>query len=50
MFAILRRLKAKLVERITMVRRSRLLDWFAANAPKTGTSSVELVREDRETR
>jgi hypothetical protein len=39
---------AELLNRAAMVRRRHLLDWFAENAPQTGTSSVKLIREDRD--
>jgi hypothetical protein len=39
---------AELLNRAAMARRRQLLDWFADNAPRSGTSSVQLIREDRD--
>lgn len=39
---------AELLNRAAMARRRQLLDWFAENAPRSGTSSVKLIREDRD--
>jgi hypothetical protein len=41
---------AELLNRAATARRRQLLDWFAENAPRSGTSSVELIREDRDAR
>jgi len=41
---------AELLNRAAMARRRQLLDWFAENAPRSGTSSVRLIREDRDAR
>lgn len=41
---------AELLNRAAMARRRQLLDWFAENAPRQGTSSVKLIREDRDAR
>jgi hypothetical protein len=40
----------ELLNRAAMARRRQLLDWFAESAPRSGTSSVELIREDRDAR
>jgi hypothetical protein len=39
---------AELLNSAAMARRRQLLDWFAENAPHSGTSSVKLIREDRD--
>jgi hypothetical protein len=39
---------AELLNRAAMARRRELLDWFAQNAPQSGTSSVSLIRQDRD--
>jgi len=44
------RAMAELLNRAAMARRRQLLDWFAENAPRSGTSSVTLIREDRDAR
>ena len=41
---------AELLNRAAMARRRQLLDWFAENAPRSGTSSVKFIREDRDAR
>src|SRR5215210_812231 len=41
---------AELLNSAAMARRRQLLDWFAENAPHSGTSSVSLIREDRDAR
>jgi hypothetical protein len=41
---------AELLNRAAMARRRQLLDWFAENAPRSGTSSAELIRADRDAR
>jgi hypothetical protein len=41
---------AELLNRAAMARRRQLLEWFAENAPRSGTSSVKLIREDRDAR
>jgi hypothetical protein len=41
---------AELLNSAAMARRRQLLDWFAENAPHGGTSSVSLIREDRDAR
>jgi hypothetical protein len=41
---------AELLNRAAMARRRQLLDWFSENAPRSGTSSVKLIREDRDAR
>jgi hypothetical protein len=40
----------ELLNRAATARRRQLLDWFAENAPRSGTSSVNLIREDRDAR
>ena len=44
------RAMAELLNSAAMARRRQLLDWFAENAPQSGTSSVRLIREDRDAR
>ena len=41
---------AELLNGAAAARRRQLLEWFAQNAPRVGTSSVELIREDRDAR
>jgi hypothetical protein len=41
---------AELLNRAAMARRRQLLEWFTENAPRSGTSSVKLIREDRDAR
>jgi hypothetical protein len=40
----------ELLNRAALARRRTLFDWFADNAEGSGTSSVTLVREDRDAR
>jgi hypothetical protein len=41
---------AELINRASLARRRQLLDWFTEHAPGTGTSSVAMIREDRDGR
>lgn len=41
---------AELINRASMARRRQLLDWFSENAPRGGSSSVTMIREDRDAR
>lgn len=41
---------AELLNQAAIARRRQLLDWFAQNAPRTGTTSANLIREDRDAR
>ena len=44
------RVIAELLNRAALARRRQLLDWFTENAPRSGPSSVPLIREERDER